>query len=156
MVTSICISDSGYSCCVFKKKNEKRKVMKHELDLCIFDCIIKQKDCVFMYVVAIKDRHCLELLSFYTPLLQRWSVQDSFFLYISKHFKYINFIFHSSCAICCVDFFHLLSNHAIHKGTILRWGSKKGRGDSCQLNCVHSLPVRLLITCVQNFFQRRK
>lgn len=54
--------------------------MKRELDLCIFDCIIKQKDCVFMYVVAIEDRHCLELLSFTHPYLHlRWSVQDSFF-----------------------------------------------------------------------------
>ncbi len=57
--------------------------MNRELDLCIFDCIIKQKDCVFMYVVAIEDRHCLELLSFTHPYLHlRWSVHDSFFIYI--------------------------------------------------------------------------
>lgn len=78
--------------------------MNRELDLCIFDCIIKQKDCVFMYVVATKDRHCLELLSFTHPyLLLRWLVQD-FFIYIYKSiFKYIDFIFHPSCAICCVE-----------------------------------------------------
>lgn len=78
--------------------------MNRELDLCIFDCIIKQKDCVFMYVVATKDRHCLELLSFTHPyLLLRWLAQD-FFIYIYKSiFKYIDFIFHPSCAICCVE-----------------------------------------------------
>lgn len=67
--------------------------MNRELDLCIFDCIIKQKDCVFMYVVAIKDRHCLELLSFTHPyLLLRWLVQD-FFIYIWKHFLNILTLF---------------------------------------------------------------
>lgn len=54
--------------------------MKRELDLCIFDCIIKQKDCVFMYVVAIKDRHCLELLSF--TLLHLWDGQFRTHFYI--------------------------------------------------------------------------
>lgn len=54
--------------------------MKRELGLCIFDCIIKQKDCVFMYVVAIEDRHCLELPSFtHHYLHSRWSVQTVFF-----------------------------------------------------------------------------
>lgn len=76
--------------------------MKRELGLCIFDCIIKQKDCVFMYVVAIEDRHCLELPSFtHHYLHSRWSVQTVFF-FIYKYesiFKYINFIFHPSCAI---------------------------------------------------------
>lgn len=58
--------------------------MKRELGLCIFDCIIKQKDCVFMYVVAIEDRHCLELPSFtHHYLHSRWSVQTVFFLYIN-------------------------------------------------------------------------
>lgn len=68
--------------------------MNRELDLCIFDCIIKQKDCVFMYVVAIKDRHCLELLSFTHPyLLLRWSVQDSFFYIYMKAFLNILTLF---------------------------------------------------------------
>lgn len=75
--------------------------MKRELGLCIFDCIIKQKDCVFMYVVAIEDRHCLELPSFtHHYLHSRWSVQTGFFIYkYESIFKYINFIFHPSCAI---------------------------------------------------------
>lgn len=75
--------------------------MKRELGLCIFDCIIKQKDCVFMYVVAIEDRHCLELPSFtHHYLHSRWSVQTVFFIYkYESIFKYINFIFHPSCAI---------------------------------------------------------
>lgn len=75
--------------------------MKRELGLCIFDCIIKQKDCVFMYVVAIEDRHCLELPSFtHHYLHSRWSVRTVFFIYkYESIFKYINFIFHPSCAI---------------------------------------------------------
>lgn len=68
--------------------------MNRELDLCIFDCIIKQKDCVFMYVVAIEDRHCLELLSFTHPYLHlRWSVQDSFFYIYMKAFLNILTLF---------------------------------------------------------------
>lgn len=71
-------------------ETEKRGKKNNELDLCIFDCTIKQKDCVFMYVVAIEDRHCLELLSFTHPYLHlRWSVQTVFFfvLYIYKYMK---------------------------------------------------------------------
>lgn len=73
-----------------------------------------------MYVVAIEDRHCLELLSFTHPYLHlRWSVQ-TFFLYIYESiFKYIDFIFHPSCAICCVELSFIVSNHAINKGTTL-------------------------------------
>lgn len=134
---------------VFFRKNEKKKekTMKRELDLCIFDCIIKQKDCVFMYVVAIEDRHCLELLSFTHPYLHlRWSVQDSFLYIYESIFKYINFIFHPSCAICCVELSFIVSNHAINKGPTLFFETqRKGGANSCQLNCVHSLPVRLLI-----------
>lgn len=110
------------SCCVFsdkKKMGGKKwgKTIKRELDLCIFDCTIKQKDCVFMYVVAIKDRHCLELLSFPHPYLHwRWSVQTVFlYKYIYKSiFKYINFIFHPSCAICCVELSFIVSK-SCHK-----------------------------------------
>lgn len=113
---------------------------------CIFDCIIKQKDCVFMYVVAIEDRHCLELLSFTHPYLHlRWSVQDSFLYIYESIFKYIDFIFHPSCAICCVELSFIVSNHAINKEATLLLKTQRNGGVSCQLTCVHLLPVRLLI-----------
>lgn len=54
----------------------------NELDLCIFDCTIKQKDCVFMYVVALKDRHCFRTAIFYTSLLTFKVVSSDCFLYI--------------------------------------------------------------------------
>lgn len=68
--------------------------MKRELDLCIFDCIIKRKDCVFMYVVAIEDRHCLELLSFTHPYLHlRWSVQTVFYIYMKAFLNILTLFF---------------------------------------------------------------
>lgn len=136
------------SCCVFseKKKKKKWKMTNVNSIFCIFDCIIKQKDCVFMYVVAIEDRHCLELLSFTHPYLHlRWSVQDSFLYIYESIFKYIDFIFHPSCAICCVELSFIVSNHAINKETTLLLKTQRNGGVSCQLTCVHLLPVRLLI-----------
>lgn len=88
---------------------------------------------------------------FYTSLLTFKVVSSglSFFnIYIYESiFKYINFIFHPSCAICCVELSFNVS-HAINKEPPF-WDSRErgpgGRGNSCQLHCVHSLPVRLLI-----------
>lgn len=78
---------------MFFRKNEKNEE-KRELNLCISDCIIKQKDCVFMYVVAIEDRHCLELLSFTHPYLRlRWSVQDSFYIYMKAFLNILTLFF---------------------------------------------------------------
>lgn len=125
---------------------------------CIFDCIIKQKDCVFMYVVAIEDRHCLELLSFTHPYLHlRWSVQDSFLYIYESIFKYIDFIFHPSCAICCVELSFIVSNHAINKeATLLLKTQRKGGGlmpaNLCPFTACQIVDINL---CTE-LFQGRK
>lgn len=47
-----------------------------------------------MYVVAIEDRHCLELLSFTHPYLRlRWSVQDSFYIYMKAFLNILTLFF---------------------------------------------------------------
>lgn len=60
---------------------------------CIFDCIIKQKDCVFMYVVAIKDRHCLELLSFTHPYIQDGQFRTPFYIYMKAFLNILTLFF---------------------------------------------------------------
>lgn len=125
---------------------------------CIFDCIIKQKDCVFMYVVAIEDRHCLELLSFTHPYLHlRWSVQDSF-LYIYKSiFKYIDFIFHPSCAICCVELSFIVSNHAINKEATLLLKTQRNGGVLMPANLCPFTACQIVdINLCTDLFQGRK
>lgn len=100
-----------------KKKKNLGKSMERELDLCIFDCIIKQS--VFMYVVA--RGQALSRTAILNTSLLTFKVVSSghvfFIINIYKSiFKYINFIFHPSCAICCVELSFIVSNHAINKG----------------------------------------
>lgn len=47
-----------------------------------------------MYVVAIEDRHCLELLSFTHPYLHlRWSVQTFFYIYMKAFLNILTLFF---------------------------------------------------------------
>lgn len=111
-----------------------------------------------MYVVAIEDRHSLELLSFTHPYLHlRWSVQDSF-LYIYKSiFKYIDFIFHPSCAICCVELSFIVSNHAINKEATLLLKTQRNGGVLMPANLCPFTACQIVdINLCTDLFQGRK
>lgn len=138
------------SCCVFQKKREKKWKNNEPWTQSLYIWLYHKAKRLCVYVRCCYQGQALSRTAiFYTSLLTFKMVSSRlFFIYIYKSiFKYIDFIFHPSCAICCVELSFIVSNHAINKETtiFLRLSEMGGEGNSCQLNCVHSLPVRLLI-----------
>lgn len=136
------------SCCVFQKKMKKWGKTDETWTRSLYIWLYHKAKRLCVYVRCCYRRQALSRTAiFYTSLLTFKVVSSGlFFLYIYESiFKYIDFIFHPSCAICCVELSFIVSNHAINKGTTLFLRLRERGGNSCQLNCVHSLPVRLLI-----------
>lgn len=112
------------SCCVFQKKMKKKWGKNAETwTRSLYIWLYHKAKRLCVYVCCCYWGQALSRTAiFYTSLLTFKVVSSGLFflIYIYESiFKYINFIFHPSCAICCVELSFIVSNHAINKGPTL-------------------------------------